>query len=83
MLDVLRIVNGLFLTLSLSFFRTLLDWSLVCLLILVFLSPILLIIVIWVLELCHYSTLPMYLVLLIKFLRYFWRLPTLLCGYVG
>ena len=53
MLDALRIVNGLFLTLSLSFFRTLLDWSLVCLLILVFLSPILLIIVIWVLDRCN------------------------------
>ena len=49
-LDALRIVNSLFLTLNVSFFHTLLDWSLVlpfysCF-ILVFLSPILLIVVI-------------------------------------
>ena len=29
MLDALRIVNSLFLTLNVSFFHTLLDWSLV------------------------------------------------------
>ena len=62
MLDALRIVNGLFLTLNLSFFILSLIGVYFCLFILVFLSPVLLIVVIWALDLCHSSTLPVYLV---------------------
>ena len=66
---MLRIVNGLFLTLSFSFSVLSLSGVLFCLPILVFLSPILKIVVIWVFDLCHCSTLPVYLVFLIKFLK--------------
>ena len=62
MLDALRILNYLFLTFSLSFSVLSLIGVQFCLLILVFLSLVLLIIVIWVLDLCHCSTLPVYLV---------------------
>ena len=63
---MLRIVNGLFLTLSFSFSVLSLSGVLFCLPILVFLSPILKIVVIWVFDLCHCSTLPVYLVFLNK-----------------
>ena len=62
MLDTLKIVNGLFLTLSLSFSILSLIGVQICLFILVFLALILLIVVIWVLDICHYSTLPVYVV---------------------
>ena len=62
MLDALRIVNGLFLTLNLSFSILSLIGVYFCLFILVFLSAVLLIVVIWALDLCHSSTLPVYLV---------------------
>ena len=62
MLDTLRIVNGLFLTLSFSFSVLSLIGVQFCLFILVFLAPILLIFVIWVLDICHYSTVPVYIV---------------------
>ena len=60
MLDALRIVNGLFLTLNLSFSVLSLIGVYFCLFIFVFLSPILLIVVIWAFNLCHASTLPVY-----------------------
>ena len=62
MLETLRIVNGLFLTLSFSFSILSLIGVQFCLFILVFLAPILLIFVIWVLDICHYSTVPVYIV---------------------
>ena len=56
MLDALRIVNGLFLTLNLSFSVLSLTGVQFCLFILVFLSPILQIVVIQALDLCHQYT---------------------------